>query len=175
MQGSDFFFFLRSCWWQDKEYIECEADAIIQVGLIQVDAAGIERRILEEYLCVCVCVYVCVCVLKLCPTLCDPMDCSHQAPLYMGYSRQEYWSGLPLPPPGIFLAQGLNPCPLHWQAGSLPPCHLGGAVRGASLHMLTWQSYQLQEKKRSHGSLWGAKNPHFYPLLGTWVDNDVGY
>ena len=46
-----------------------------------------------------------------------------QAPLSMGFSRQEYWSGLPCPPPGIFLMQGLNPCLLrllHWQAGSLP-------------------------------------------------------
>ena len=31
-----------------------------------------------------------------CPTLCDPMDCSPPAPLSMGFSRQEYWSGLPL-------------------------------------------------------------------------------
>ena len=42
------------------------------------------------------------------PTLCDPMDSSlHQAPPSMGFSRQEYWSGLPfssledLPNPGI--------------------------------------------------------------------------
>ena len=34
------------------------------------------------------------------PTLCDPMDCSLQAPLSMGFSRQEYWSGLPCPRPG---------------------------------------------------------------------------
>ena len=27
---------------------------------------------------------------------------AHQAPLSMGFSRQEYWSGLPCPPPGIF-------------------------------------------------------------------------
>ena len=32
-------------------------------------------------------------------TLCDPMDCVPQAPLSMGFSRQEYWSGLPLPSP----------------------------------------------------------------------------
>ena len=37
---------------------------------------------------------------QLCPTLCDPIDCSHQSPLSMGFSRQEYWSGLPCPPPG---------------------------------------------------------------------------
>jgi len=47
--------------------------------------------------------YMCVHakLLQLCPTLCDAMDYSHpQAPLSMGFSRQEYWSGLPCPPPG---------------------------------------------------------------------------
>ena len=41
-------------------------------------------------------------LLQLCPTLCDPIDCNSpllQA-LSMGFSRQEYWSGLPCPPPG---------------------------------------------------------------------------
>ena len=32
-----------------------------------------------------------------------------QASLPMGFSRQEYWSGLPCPPPGIFPTQGSNP------------------------------------------------------------------
>ena len=31
---------------------------------------------------------------------CDPMDCSLQASLSMGFSRQEYWCGLPCPSPG---------------------------------------------------------------------------
>ena len=35
-----------------------------------------------------------------CLTLCNPMYCSLPAPLSMGFSRQEYWSGLPCPPPG---------------------------------------------------------------------------
>ena len=29
-----------------------------------------------------------------------PWTVAHQAPLSMGFSRQEYWSGLPFPPPG---------------------------------------------------------------------------
>ena len=33
-------------------------------------------------------------------TLCDPMDCSPPGPVSMGFSRPEYWSGLPCPPPG---------------------------------------------------------------------------
>ena len=39
-------------------------------------------------------------VAQLCPTLSDPMDCgAFQAPPSMGFSRQEYWSGMPLPSP----------------------------------------------------------------------------
>ena len=34
-----------------------------------------------------------------CPTLCDPIDGSHQAPRSLGFSRQEHWSGLPFPSP----------------------------------------------------------------------------
>ena len=35
--------------------------------------------------------------LQSCPTLCDPIDRAHQAPPSVGFSRQEYWSGVPLP------------------------------------------------------------------------------
>jgi len=38
-------------------------------------------------------------VTQSCPTPSDPIDCSLQAPLSMGFSRQEYWSGVPLPSP----------------------------------------------------------------------------
>ena len=37
--------------------------------------------------------------LQSCPTLCDPIDGSPQAPPSLGFSRQEYWSGLPFPSP----------------------------------------------------------------------------
>ena len=51
-----------------------------------------------------------------------------QAPLFMGFPRQEHWSGLPFPPPGDLLTQGSNPSLLrllHWQADCLPLSHLG--------------------------------------------------
>ena len=38
--------------------------------------------------------------LQSCLSLCKPMDCGLQAPLSMGFSRQEYCNGLPCPPPG---------------------------------------------------------------------------
>ena len=49
-------------------------------------------------------------IAQLCPTLCDPMDSSlHQAPPSMGFSRQEYWSGLPFPSPGNLPDPGIEP------------------------------------------------------------------
>ena len=38
----------------------------------------------------------------------------------MGFPRQEYWSGLPFPPPGDLPDPGIEPYLLHWQAVSLP-------------------------------------------------------
>ena len=43
-----------------------------------------------------------------CPTLCNPMDCTHQAPPSMGFSRQEYWSGVPFPSPGDLPDPGIK-------------------------------------------------------------------
>ena len=43
------------------------------------------------------------------PVLCDPLDYSHQAPLSMGFPRQEYWSGLPFPSPGDLPDPGIEP------------------------------------------------------------------
>ena len=42
-----------------------------------------------------------------------PWAVAEQAPLSMGFSRQEYRSGLPCPPPGDFLTQGSNGGLLH--------------------------------------------------------------
>ena len=39
-----------------------------------------------------------------------PRTVAHQAPLSVGFSRQEYWGGLPLPLQGIFPTPELNPC-----------------------------------------------------------------
>ena len=39
-------------------------------------------------------------VAKTCPTLVTTWTVARQAPLPMGFSRQEYWSGLPFPSPG---------------------------------------------------------------------------
>ena len=41
----------------------------------------------------------------------SPWTVAHQAPLSMGFSRQEYWSGLPFPPPGNLPDPGIKPMP----------------------------------------------------------------
>ena len=51
---------------------------------------------------------ICCCCLVL-----DPMDCNQPGFSVHGISRQEYWSGLPCPPPGDLPAQGLNLCLLN--------------------------------------------------------------
>ena len=50
--------------------------------------------------------------LQSCLTLCDPIDCSNQAPLCLGFSRQEYWSRLPCPSPGDLPSPGMEPTSL---------------------------------------------------------------
>ena len=74
------------------------------------------------YLCVCVCVCVCArarSVTQLCPALFDPLSCvwlfaipwtvAYQAPTSMGFSRPEYWSGLPFPSPEDLPDPGIKP------------------------------------------------------------------
>ena len=59
-------------------------------------------------------------VAQSCLTLCDPMDYSLcQAPPSMGFSRQEYWSGLLCPPPGDLPNPGIEPRSPALQADSL--------------------------------------------------------
>ena len=66
-----------------------------------------------------------VCVLSRVQLFATPWTVAHQTPLSMGFSRQEYWSGLPFPTSGDLPdpTQGLNSGLfhlLHWQADSFP-------------------------------------------------------
>ena len=49
-----------------------------------------------------------------------PWTVAHQALLSMGFSKQEYWSGLPFPSPGDLPDPGIKPKSPALQAGSLP-------------------------------------------------------
>ena len=54
-----------------------------------------------------------------------PWTVAYQAPPSMGFSRQEYWSGLSFPSPGDLPNSGIEPRPSAWQVDSLPLSHRG--------------------------------------------------
>ena len=80
-----------------------------------------------------------------------PWTVAHQAPVSMGFSRQEYWSGLPCPPPGDLPDPELNQQPSvsytskrffllfvfvclffnHWS-------HLGSAILNSNINLTTY-------------------------------------
>ena len=56
---------------------------------------------------------VCACAKLLWCVCRNPMDCiAQQASLSVGFSRQEYWTGLPCPPPGDLPDPGIEPASL---------------------------------------------------------------
>ena len=55
-----------------------------------------------------------------------PWAIARQAPLSMGFPRQEYWSGLPFPSPGDFSNPEIESTSPALQVDSLPLSHLGG-------------------------------------------------
>ena len=65
---------------------------------------------------------------QLCLTLCDPWTVALQAPLSMEFPRQEYWNGLPFPPPMHLPNPGIkpmSPASSALQVDSLPLSHQG--------------------------------------------------
>ena len=63
---------------------------------------------------------------------------AHQAPLSMGFSRQEYWRGLPCPPPGDLPHPGIEPVSSALQADSLLLSHWGSPhITGTRANLLS--------------------------------------
>ena len=71
---------------------------------------------------------VCAQPLQLCLTLCDPMTVGHWTSLSMAFSRQEYWSALPGPPPRDLSNPGIEPTSPALQADSLPLSQWGSSM-----------------------------------------------
>ena len=83
----------------------------------------------------------CCLVAELCRLFVAPWTVALQAPLFMAFSRQEYWSGLPFLSAEDHPDPGIKPESPAWQAGSLPFELLGKPT--------TWIEYQknhLREK-----------------------------
>ena len=70
--------------------------------------------------CVCVSECVCVCVAQLVRLFAAPWTVVHEAPVSVGLSRQECWSGLLSPSPGDLPHIGIEPGSPALQADSLP-------------------------------------------------------
>jgi len=102
--------------------------------------------------------------LQSCPTLCDPIDGTHQAPPSLGFSRQEHWRGLPFPSPmhegekwkwsrsvlsDSERPHGLQPTRL------LRPRHFPGKSTGMGCHCLLYSAIKKNET---------------LPFAATWKD-----
>ena len=73
---------------------------------------------------------------QLCPAVCDPMACSHQAPLSLEFSRQECGSGFPFPFPGALPDPGIEPGSPALPADSLPSEPPGKPIDKARFSLL---------------------------------------
>ena len=80
------------------------------------------------------------------------------------FSRQEYWSGLPCPPPGYLPSPGIQstpPASPAWLANSLPLSHLGSPnskkILGENICIPTTDSVYLPSCYRSLSSFFGCK------------------
>ena len=87
-------------------------------------------------------------IVQSCPTLCDFTDTACQAPLSMEFSWQEYWTGLPFPPPGDLPNLGIEPASLAspaLQTDSLLLSHQGSPTSCVNIYQikrsLSWRPY----------------------------------
>ena len=107
-------------------------------------------------------IIVCAKSLQSCPTLCDPMDCSLTASSVHRISRQEYWNGLPYPPPGDLLGPEIEPASL------MSPALAGGF----STTSINWESERKLKVPQSCPTL----RPHvlYSPWNSLGQDSGVG-
>ena len=73
-----------------------------------------------------------------------PWTVAHQAPPSVGFSRQQYWSGLPCPPPGDLPDPGIEP---RSPADSLHRCSFYGEIKKQKL--LIWKDCLLKHEART--------------------------
>ena len=71
-----------------------------------------------------------------------PWTIAQQAPLSMEFFRLQYWNGLPFPPLGVLLIQGIEPRSPALQADSLPSETPGKPRTYIQIHYLKWPSWE---------------------------------
>ena len=99
-------------------------------------------------------------VAQSCLALCNPMDCMLPGPVSMGFSRQEYWSGLPFPSPGDLPDPRLNlVSAIQWSKSAI--CTHVSPPSWASLTPPTCISYPSRSSQSTElSSLCHAADPH---------------
>ena len=98
---------------------------------------------------------------RLCVT---PQMAAHQAPLFLRFSRQEHWSGLPYPPPMHEVkreSEVAQSCPTQWPHGLQPtrllrPWDFPGKSTGVGRHCLLWSRNSRNSKSWSECRAQGA-------------------
>ena len=95
-------------------------------------------------------------VAKSCSTLATPLTVACQAPLSMGFSRQEYWSGLPFPSPGNLSNPGIEPRSPSSKADCLPTELQGKSVFTQKLFLPNPGIIR---------TLWGGRTKDHLPFL----------
>ena len=114
-----------------------------------------------------------------------PWTVAHPAPLSMGFSRQEYCSGLPCPPPGDLPHPGIQPRSPALQADSLPPELPGKPREGVPLELSVPSSALRRQRwaaitvlpswvpfgSACHVQHWGKDGN---PLQCSWLENQNG-
>ena len=88
-----------------------------------------------------------------------PRTVARKAPLSMGFSKQEYWSGLPRPPPGDLPNPGTEPRSLTLQADSLP---------SGSPTVNNYIPTEKKKKKKDPGTTLSRELDTAFPPLLNW-------
>ena len=90
----------------DAEILQCSAFFVVQTVFLKDKKLNIHYRGHVLWFTGAFSIHCCL-VSKSCP-FATPWTAAHQAPLSMGFSRQEYWSGLPFPSPGDLPYPGIK-------------------------------------------------------------------
>ena len=84
-----------------------------------------------------------------CPSLGSPVDCAPPGSSVHGFSRQEYWSGLPGPPPGDLPNPGMEPRSPALQTDSSPAEPPGKTLLRHGSFFLNWFTDSMQSQINS--------------------------
>ena len=100
----------------------------------------------------------CACILSHVRLFATLWTVTHQAPLSLGFSRQEYWSGLPCPPAGNLPSSGIEPVSLR------SPALTGGFFTIG----FTWESEEARKRRLSGDPRLGRENVSSFSVLLLW-------